>query len=182
MDIGIISMRYAKTLLRFAIDTKEEKSVLAEMQALTSSFKKVPGLQEALQNPVISDNQKKNLLESAAGFEEGEISSTTKKFLGLVTKNHRADYMLFIANSYIELYQKSKNIIYGRLVVPAPIDETTHKKLHKIVEERTAGKNIEFSTVVDPDIQGGFILEYDTYRLDASLCTQMREIRRSLSI
>lgn len=182
MDIGIISMRYAKTLLRFAHTTGEAESVYADMQAVAESFKKVPALQEALLNPVITAVQKRNLLESAASAGNSKASETTKKFFELVTKNHREDLMQFIAHSYTDLYTKSKNIIRGRLVLPAPISEDTRTKLHQMAEKRTDGKTIEFSTIVNPEIEGGFILEYDTYRLDASLRTQMREIRRSLTV
>lgn len=182
MDIGIISMRYAKTLLRFATHNHEEEIVYAEMQALAASFKNLKELQDALLNPVVTNAQKEALLEGAAKAQGKELSSTTKGFIRLVTKNRRADLMLFIANTYITLYTKSKNILRGRLVLPSPISEQARTKLQEMVEKRTAGGNIEFSTVVNPEIEGGFILEYDTYRLDASLRTQMREIRRSLSV
>ncbi|MBR1446518.1 MAG: F0F1 ATP synthase subunit delta, partial [Alloprevotella sp.] len=45
---------------------------------------------------------------------------------------------------------------------------------------RTRSK-VEFSTVVDPELGGGFVLEYDTSRLDASLRTQIQELRRTLA-
>ena len=44
MDIGIISIRYAKALLRFAIDNKEEERVYAEMETLAHSFLHIPRL------------------------------------------------------------------------------------------------------------------------------------------
>ena len=39
---------------------------------------------------------------------------------------------------------------------------------------------MEFEVCVDEKIEGGFILEYDTYRLDASLRTQLDQIHREL--
>jgi F-type H+-transporting ATPase subunit delta len=40
--------------------------------------------------------------------------------------------------------------------------------------------NIEFKTDVSPEIIGGFILEYDTYRMDASIKKQLDSIRTQL--
>ena len=33
-----------------------------------------------------------------------------------------------------------------------------------------------FETETNPDIIGGFVLEYDTYRLDASVQSQLRRV------
>lgn len=179
MDIGIISTRYAKTLLRFATDNKEGDKVYAEMQTLAESFRQVPALQQTLLNPVLTAKQKEEILICAAVGKE-TCSTTTCRFLQLVVQNKRADLMMFIANTFVELYLKSKNLIKGRLVVPTTVSEGIQAKLRKIVEDRTRSK-VEFSTEVNPALGGGFVLEYDTYRLDASLRTQMQELRRTLA-
>ena len=49
-----------------------------------------------------------------------------------------------------------------------------------MVESKTKG-TVEFETEVNPDIIGGFVLEYDTYRLDASVQSQLRGILSQLS-
>ena len=51
--------------------------------------------------------------------------------------------------------------------------------MQQMVEERTKG-TVEFETEVKPEILGGFILEYDTYRLDASVQRNLRTILSQL--
>ena len=51
--------------------------------------------------------------------------------------------------------------------------------MRQMVESKTRG-TVEFNTEVDPDIIGGFILEYDTYRMDASVKTGLRKILAEL--
>ena len=51
--------------------------------------------------------------------------------------------------------------------------------MRQMVEKKTKG-TVEFETEVNPDIIGGFILEYDTYRLDASVQSQLRSILTQL--
>ncbi len=51
--------------------------------------------------------------------------------------------------------------------------------MREMVESRTNG-TVEFETEVDPDIIGGFILEYDTYRMDASVNNRLRNILNTL--
>jgi F-type H+-transporting ATPase subunit delta len=48
-----------------------------------------------------------------------------------------------------------------------------------MVEQRTQG-TVEFKTEVNPDLIGGFILEYDTYRMDASVKTKLNNILTQL--
>jgi len=48
-----------------------------------------------------------------------------------------------------------------------------------MVESATNGA-VEFETEVNPDIIGGFVLEYDTYRMDASVKTKLATILSQL--
>ena len=87
--------------------------------------------------------------------------------------------MQFMAASYITLYRQQKNIISGKLITAAAVDAKTEQKMKQMVESRTKG-TVEFQTEVNPDIIGGFILEYDTYRMDASVQRQLRDILTQL--
>ncbi|MBQ1583007.1 MAG: F0F1 ATP synthase subunit delta, partial [Prevotella sp.] len=55
----------------------------------------------------------------------------------------------------------------------------TETKMKRMVETKTQG-TVEFQTEVDPEIIGGFILEYDTYRMDASVKTKLNSILSTL--
>ena len=51
--------------------------------------------------------------------------------------------------------------------------------MRHMVESRTKGI-VEFETEVDPEIIGGFVLEYDTYRMDASVKSKLNSILNTL--
>ena len=53
------------------------------------------------------------------------------------------------------------------------------KQFKEEVESKTNG-TVEFETEVNPDIIGGFILEYDTYRMDASVRNRLNTILTAL--
>ena len=55
----------------------------------------------------------------------------------------------------------------------------TEQKMRQMVESKTNG-TVEFETEVDPDIIGGFILEYDTFRMDASVKSKLNTILTQL--
>ncbi len=176
MDIGVISVRYARALLKSAVQTKCDDQVYADMATLAKAFVDVPRLRTTLDNPTIPQETKKQLLVTACGQKATPL---TKRFVELVLKEGRESVMVFIASSYITLYRKQKNIIHGRLITATTVSPETEKKMRSIVESKTQG-TVEFLTEVNPDIIGGFILEYDTYRLDASVQSQLRNILNNL--
>ena len=176
MDIGVISVRYARALLKSATDAKIETDVYKEMQTLAKSYAEVPQLRQTIDNPMLSKDTKQQLLLTAVGEKPCEL---TKAFISLVLKEDRENVMQFIANSYVTLYRQQKNVIRGRLITAAAVSPATGQKMRQMVESKTNG-TVEFETEVNPDIIGGFILEYDTYRMDASVKSKLNSILNTL--
>ncbi len=176
MDLGVISVRYARALLKSATELKLEDQVYKEMQTLAECYIQVPELRFTIDNPMLTKAQKKTLLETACGQHPSELTS---RFVSLVLKEDRENALQFMATSYITLYRKQKNIIRGTLTTAVPISAHTEEKVKAMVQHKTQG-TVEFNTEVDPNIIGGFVLEYDTYRLDASVKLQLRSILKEL--
>ena len=177
MDLGVISVRYARALLKCCVEAKAEDKVYKEMQVLAENYIKVPDLRRTIDNPMISRDKKVALLQTAAGGSK--ISNITIKLIQLVLQEGRENIMQFIANSYITLYRQQKNITRGKLTTAVPVSSNIESKMRKMVESRTNG-TVEFSTEVDPELIGGFVLEYDTYRMDTSVKTQLNKILKEL--
>ena len=177
MDIGVISTRYARALLKSATDAKLDEQVYREMANVAKSYIEVPVLRQTIDNPMLEKSKKQMLLETAAG---GSPSQLTQTFIALVLKEDREDMVQFMANSYVTLYRKQKNVIRGKLTTAARVSVETEQKMRQMVERKTNG-TVEFETEVNPDIIGGFILEYDTYRMDASVRSKLNNILNQLS-
>ena len=176
MDIGVISTRYARALLKSATDAKLDEQVYQEMMTLAKSYTEVPALRQTIDNPMLEKSKKQTLLETAAG---GSPSQLTQSFIALVLKEDRENMVQFMAYSYVTLYRKQKNVIRGKLTTAARVSAETELKMRQMVESKTQG-TVEFETEVNPDIIGGFILEYDTYRMDASVKSKLNNILNTL--
>ena len=170
-------MRYARALLKSATDNKIEDQVYQEMMQLAQSYLNVPQLRQTIDNPMLSAENKEMLLITACGGDG--ISPLTKAFVGLVLKEDRENMIQFMANSYVTLYRKQKNVIRGKLITAVAVAPETEQKMRRMVESRTQGI-VEFESEVNPDIVGGFILDYDTYRMDASVKTRLNTILNTL--
>ena len=177
MDIGIISVRYARALLKSALDANIDVQVYQEMQLLAKCYIEVPELRHTIDNPMLDKEKKQTLLLTAVGGDGA--SQLSKAFVALVLKEDRENMIQFMANSYVTLYRQQKNIIRGKLTTAVAVAPATEQKMRQMVESKTQG-TVEFETEVNPDIIGGFILEYDTYRMDASVKSQLNNILNSL--
>lgn len=140
------------------------------------SYIHFPLLRQTLDNPLLDNKNKINLLETACG---GAPSDLTRRFFQLVLKEGRIGALQFMAASYITLYRQEKNIIFGKITTAVAVSKDTEDKLRKLIEDKTHG-TVEFNTEVDSEILGGFILEYDTFRMDTSVRTELKEVLTTL--
>lgn len=176
MDLGVISIRYARALHKSAVQMGCDEAVYQDMKAVLEAYSAVPQLRRTIDNPMLPDEKKELVLAAACGEKPAEL---TLRFLKLVIKEGRETVMQLIASSYITLYREQKNIIHGRLITATAVSPATEEKMRQMVEAKTKG-TVEFLTEVNPDIIGGFILEYDTYRMDASVKSQLNNILKQL--
>lgn len=176
MDLGVISVRYARALLKSSVMSKQEDKVYEDMKTLLGHYLHLPQLRTTIDNPMLDDAKKILVFNAACGDNPTEL---TKRFIKLVVDEGREQSMQFMAASYITLYRQQKNIISGKLITAAAVNPATERKMKQMVESRSKG-TVEFQTEVNPDIIGGFILEYDTYRMDASVQRQLRDILTQL--
>ena len=172
MNNGKISIRYAKALLSSAKEAKVEEQVYSEMTTLESAFALIQLLKQAMTNPTLTKEEKIKLLNSVFN---NKASKLTQGFITLVVENGREDYFHRIALSFQELYRKDKNIVVTHLTTAIELDEPLKKKIINSVEEQENSK-VELRTEVNPDIIGGYILDIDGKRLDASIIRQLSKL------
>lgn len=176
MNTGVISVRYARALLKAACEQGIEDKVYAIMQTLAQNYLQVPELRMTIESPILPKDKKRKLLEVACGDDCPELVGN---FLSLVLKGDREELLQLMANDYVALYRKQKNIIRGKVITASPVSSQTEDKMKALVQSRAQG-TVEFNTEVDPSLIGGFILEYDTYRMDASVKSKLNAILTQL--
>lgn len=176
MDIGVISVRYARALLKSATIEGVEEKIYDEMKSLLFHLTTVEPLRDAIANPMLNKESKESLLVNACAHD---VSQLTIKFIHLVVEAGRAGLMQLIANAYLTLYREKKHITKGKLITATKVSDAVIDKMKRMVEGRTNG-TVEFTTVINTDIIGGFILEYDTYRYDASVKNALKVTYNSL--
>lgn len=172
-----IAKRYAKALQMYAEECQAENAVYQQMLALQKTFQQMPHLGRTMNNPVVGKEEKRELLEEACGKD---VHPVLQKFLNLIVKNKRENQLVFIVYSYIDLYHQKKNIIKGKLTTATPVTEDTLEKFKKLIKNPANG-SVELDMDVNEDIIGGFILQVDSLRMDASVANQLQRIKKQIN-
>lgn len=178
MNEGLIPRRYAKALYKYAVEQGQDKPMYGLMKCLADAFAADATLQEVMGNPFIADDDKVNLLNIASG--NGASQSCFADFLKLLVANKRISSVRSIALAYQTIYRKANNIYLVEVVSASPMDSTDESRLKKLIEGHLNGGTMEFSQRVDEQLIGGFIVNIDSERLDASVQNELKQLRLNL--
>ena len=176
MDIGIVSMRYAKALMAYAKDTASEDLFYDEIRMLHHSLSTNAELRSVLENPVLSIREKLSLITVAA-VGEAEPRRELTRFITLVLRNRREEFLLYICLGFIDLYRKSKHIGVAKLTTAVPVNDRVRDRIRSSAASLLHA-HMELHTEVDPSIEGGFVFDINHYRLDASIATQLKKVKQ----
>lgn len=177
MNNGLIPNRYAKALYKYALDKGNAKTVYEEMQQVVKSFQDNQGLQRVLSNPFVSGDDKRNLLESAAG---ALVEDDYRRFVRLVLAHGREEFAYQMALAYRDIYRKANRIAQVTVTTAAKLDDAEMDKLRNLVRNAYKDSELEFDTIIDPAIIGGFVIDVDNVRMDASISSEIEQLRQNL--
>lgn len=180
MSISRIATRYAKSLLDIAL----EKNALEEVYQDVKGFEKALESRDfynMLRSPVIPSTRKAEIFKL---LFDGKASPITYGFFLLVIKKSREVVFPEIVQAFFKQYRKHKNIIVLRLITAAPISDENAAKVKSILKDKgiVGDSTIEMHTKVDPDLIGGFQVEFEDKLIDASIQHKLDLMRRELAI
>lgn len=173
MNTGLISSRYADSLLEYAIGMGQQEEIYDKIKLLSDMFRKMPSLRNAIMNPSIPRAEKKKILITACG---GNVPSSLSKMIDLILKNEREEALQYIALRFIDLYREKFNIQSGKLITAIAVDPETEQRIIERIRKMVKTE-IEMESIVDSEIIGGFVLTLGDYRWDASISGKLARIR-----
>ncbi|MDR1699075.1 MAG: F0F1 ATP synthase subunit delta [Prevotellaceae bacterium] len=177
MNTGTIAVRYAKALLSYAEDNGEEVVVYAEMENLKKNFSETPALKQVLINPVITGEEKIGILLAAT--DKKHASKSTDAFFRFVVTQNRQENMQQICLSFLTLYRKKHNIVLAQLTGASRIEPTAVKQMQEAIAKEYKG-TVLLHEAVNAKLIGGFVLDIENRRLDASIAGELNEIKKKL--
>lgn len=169
-----IANRYAKALFDLALEKGLIDQVKTDMDLVVSICHQNKDFRLMLKSPIIFTDKKEAILKEI--FEKS-IQQMSYFFLIIITRKKREAIIDIIAEQFVVIYKEYKNITEAQLSTAVEIDQEIKTQLIALLKDQTKGE-IELETLVEEDLIGGFVLNYDFKQFDSSIKRQIKKLKQ----
>lgn len=181
MDQGLIPRRYAKALYLLAAEKGKDADVYRAMNSLAEAFSAEPGMQKVMANPHVAAADKMALVASATAAGSDSAAPLVANMVKLLERNRRMEYLRDIALAYVAIYRSENHIYKVDITSAAPLQPAELKRIQTLVIKHLPGNaTAEFNESINPDLIGGFSIAIDNELLDASVASDLKQLRLKL--
>jgi F-type H+-transporting ATPase subunit delta len=170
MSATKLASRYAKSLLDLAKEQGQLDAVhndMVEFKAAVSN----KDLYMLLKSPIINVGKKQQILKA---LFEGKVNAITMAFLNLICSKSREEFLPEIATEFANQYKVLKGISTVKITTAAALDAAAIDAIKaNLIASKVVSDKVEVSTATNPDLIGGFLLEFDNQQYDASVARQL---------
>lgn len=172
-----LASRYAKSLLDLAVEQNNLEATLKDVQLLDSICRQNRQFTVVLRSPVIPPDKKEAVINAVMG---AHIQPLTKAFIHLLVAKGREGVLPEIGTAFIQQYKDMKSIRTVKLTTAAPLNDTVKESIRTKVAASMPDQSIELTTVIDPELIGGFMLEMNDKLIDASVRRDLMDMRKTI--
>lgn len=178
MSVTRIAARYAKSLLDLAQEQGKLDTILGDIQAFKGATEQRDFFL-LLKSPIVNPDKKGKILQEIFGGKFDELSMA---FINIVLRKGREGYLPDIAKEFLVQYNALNKISTVKLTTAAPVTEASLAAIKTQLQgsSKTAS-NIEIETAVDPELIGGFVIEFDDKLYDASVAHKLAQLKKGFS-
>lgn len=172
----LVSERYAQALLELVSDNLSKENILKELLDITESVIGSGDLNKVMTSPVISDDEKKNVISK---LFENTTNKVILNFLKLLIDKNRFSMLESITKEYKNEINRLNNLL--SINVTSAIDLTEDEK--SAIKDKLSNilnKNIELEWATNPDIIAGLVFEVGDNIIDNSLRHKLQDLSRNI--
>lgn len=170
-----LAERYAKSLIDLAQEQNKLEPVFDDMNMLDGICKTNRDFANVLKSPIIKEDKKNKIINSVT---EGRINSLTASFIKLLSGKGRESNLPEIISAFIEQYNKVKGIHKVKLTTAVELSEDMKNDFISKIKASEGIQNINLETSVDEKLVGGFVLEMEGKKADASIRRDLRDVQK----
>ncbi len=167
--------RYAKSIIDLAVEKDQLDVVYKDMLYLQSICKSSREFVSLLKSPIIKGEKKQKILDVVT---KDKVSVLTASFNELMVKKGREETLPEIVNAFIDMYNAIKGIHKVKLTTAQPVSEELKQSIVDKFTSTTSLQHIEMEAVVNEDLIGGFVLEFNNTLVDASILRDLKDIKK----
>jgi len=170
-----LAIRYAKSLIDLAQEQNKLEQVYEDMKFLDNICKTNREFANVLKSPIIKEDKKNQIIESVTA---GRINTLTASFIKLLGNKSRESNLPEIISAFIEQYNVVKGIHKVKLTTAVELSDEMKNSFVNRIKASEGIQNIELETAVDEKLVGGFVLEMEGRKADASIRRDLMDVQK----
>tara|TARA_B100000902_G_C26717877_1_gene625154 strand:- start:2 stop:559 length:558 start_codon:yes stop_codon:yes gene_type:complete len=171
------TIRYAKALLQLSVEQNNLDNSYNDMLLLDRICSESKELSLLLKSPIVKTDHKLKIFDQ---IFTNKISKLSMDFLNIIISKKRESILAEIAKSFIVLYKNKNNIETATITTAIPMSQELKNKIITYIKSET-NNNVELIEVIDKKIVGGVIIKMGDKQLDASILTEISELRQTFN-
>jgi F-type H+-transporting ATPase subunit delta len=172
-----VAVPYARALFDVSIEKNIMHQITADFQNLDTFFNESSELTEYLNNPVVSQKAKREVLAKTL---KSQINTETFKFLMVLVDRDRINLLNAVINNYLELVYQTASIKMIEVVTASAFTSSQKDTLVQKLKELTNAREIRLVITVDPTLIGGFLIKTESKVIDFTIKNQLQQLAKHL--
>jgi F-type H+-transporting ATPase subunit delta len=172
-----IAAPYARALFDFSVEKNIMHQITADFQNLDIFLKETPELVEYLNNPVVKQEAKGEILAKTL---KSQINTETFKFLMVLVERNRINLLSPVIISYLNLIYQTASIKMIEVSTASAFTNLQKNTLIQKLKELTNAREIRLIITVDPSLIGGFLIQTESKVVDFTVKNQLQKLAKHL--
>ena len=168
---------YARALYDFSVEQNLMHQITADFQNLEVFLAQTPDLTNYLNNPLIGQDQKQELLDKTL---KTQLNHETFKFLSVLVKRDRINLIQPVITSYLNLVYELASIKMIEVTTAFAFTNLQKNTLIKKLKELTNAREIRLVINVDSSLIGGFLIKTNSKVIDFTVKNQLQLLAKHL--
>ena len=172
-----IAAPYARALFDFSVEKNIMHQITADFQNLETFLDKNAELTEYLNNPLVSQEAKREIL---AKILQSQVNAETFKFLMVLVNRDRISLLKSVISNYLELVYETASIKMIEVSTAFPFTNLQKNTLIQKLKELTNAREIRLIITVDSSLIGGFLIKTESKVIDFTVKNQLQRLAKHL--
>ena len=172
-----IAAPYARALYDFSVEQNIMHQITADFQNLESFLQTAEDLTQYLNNPLVSTDKKREILERTL---KSELNAQTFKFLLVLVDRDRINLLEAVIDSYLQLVYRLASIKMVEVSTAFAFTNKQKNLLIKKLKELTNAREIRLVINVDSSLIGGFLIKTNSKVIDFTVKNQLQLLAKHL--
>lgn len=174
----LIAQRYADALVRLSRDGKLTfEKISKDLNLIKEILEQSKDLQAVLINPVVSVDDKKEIIEKVFS---GQIDVLIVNFLKLLTDKNKFGIFEDVLEAYNKSIDSINNIKKVSVTSAVTMPEDSKNRLKQKLEEKLKA-NVVLDLNINKDIIAGLVIKIDDNVIDMSLKHKLEDLSKSIT-